>query len=53
MDEEKKLNAGEVTDGAEGAKNGPRCPNCGSDNTTVDLAILQYFCEDCGYRWEM
>ncbi len=55
MEEEKKLNDNELakaSGGEEPAANGDRCPNCGSTNTTIDLALLEHFCEDCGFRWE-
>ena len=61
MDEEKKtsLNAkelGEVAGGNEAGgnqndPNGQRCPRCGSTDTDIDLALMEYFCLNCGYRW--
>ena len=53
--EEKELSSNElsqVAGGEESEQNGARCPNCGSTNTTMDLALLEHFCMDCGYRWE-
>ena len=53
--EEAKLNSNdlaEVAGGEEPEENGARCPNCGSTNTTMDLALLMHFCMDCGYRWD-
>ena len=52
--EEVKLNNNELSEvagGEESEQNGDRCPNCGSTNTTMDLALLVHFCMDCGYRW--
>ena len=53
--EEVKLNNNELSEvagGEESEQNGDRCPNCGSTNTTMDLALLMHFCMDCGYRWD-
>ena len=56
---ERALNAKELSKVAGGTEAEPaeakpantRCPRCGSTNVTTDLALLEYFCEDCGYRW--
>lgn len=53
--EEEKLSSNELSEiagGEESEQNGDRCPNCGSTNTTMDLALLMHFCMDCGYRWD-
>ena len=42
---------GEVTGGEKSDPNGQRCPRCGSTDTDVDLALMEYFCLHCGYRW--
>ena len=52
--EEVKLNNNELSEvagGEESEQNGDS-PNCGSTNTTMDLALLMHFCMDCGYRWD-
>ena len=54
MEEEKVLNdkaLNKVAGGEASGTNGDRCPNCGSTNTTMDLALLEHYCMDCCYRW--
>ncbi len=47
--DDKELN--KVAGGEASGTNGDRCPNCGSTNTTMDLALLEHYCMDCCYRW--
>ena len=56
MEAENKLSLndnelGGVTGGNESESNGERCPNCGSTDTDMDLALMEHFCLNCGYRW--
>lgn len=33
-------------------KKGPKCPNCGSTNTTAHDDNWRAHCWDCGHSWE-
>ena len=44
--EKEKLNNNALSDvagGEESEQNGDKCPNCGSTNTTMDLAVLMHY----------
>ena len=56
MEKENKLSLNddaldEVAGAASDEPNGERCPNCGSTDTDMDLALMEHFCLHCGYRW--